>query len=81
VAAFSKISGQRIRQAQLIQTATDRIQVTLAADSQLNTTEEERLSNFLQDKLHDGIQFEYIYCDEIKRSANGKFEEFKSNII
>ena len=80
IAAFSKVSGQKIRQAQLIQTRTDTIEVVLATDTPLNTTQESVLIEFLQDKLHYDFNFQFTYCDEIKRSASGKFEEFKSNI-
>lgn len=70
-----------IRQYQLIQRSTELIEVRLVADRELSAAQQTRLGNIIRDALGYPFRLNFVYFEEtIPRGANGKFEEFVSDI-
>jgi phenylacetate-CoA ligase len=67
-------------QVQAIQTAPDRIEVRLAVRRPLTASEEATARALLAEALGGDFAIAISTCDEIPRAANGKFEEFRSEI-
>jgi phenylacetate-CoA ligase len=70
-----------IRQFQLIQKSVDEILLKLVVASPLAHTQESQLTSYLTEKFGHKFNFRFQYVDEIPRGANGKFEEFKSEVL
>ena len=69
-----------IRQFQLTQKTVERIEVKLAVSRPLTGEEEVETRAVLTDRLRYAFDFDFVYVDEIKRAANGKFFEFQSEV-
>jgi phenylacetate-CoA ligase len=67
-------------QAQAVQTAPSRIEVRLAVRRPLTAREEATARALLGAALGGEFEIAISTCDEIPRAANGKFEEFRSEI-
>ncbi len=79
--AFSKALREalpQLRQAQLVQRTLDEIEVRLVVPQPLTPREEDRARRALGKALSDAFAYQFVYVDEIPRSAAGKFEEVKS---
>ncbi len=69
-----------VRQVQLVQTSSEQIRVNLVVPRPLTDDEENALRECFNTSLGYPFTLEFNYVDEIPRSANGKFEDFKSEI-
>lgn len=69
-----------IRQLQCIQTSREHIEVKLVPERPLTQEEEAGLRTLFDDKFDNQFDLTLTYCDEIPRSARGKYEDFKSEI-
>jgi phenylacetate-CoA ligase len=69
-----------IRQFQLIQKSLEQIEVKLVVASPLTGTQESRLTRYLVEKFDHPFTCRFVYVDDIPRGANGKFEEFMSQV-
>lgn len=69
-----------VRQYQFVQTSLERITVKLSATRALTSEEEAALVKWLREVLRHSFEFDFVYVDEIPRSASGKYEEFKSEL-
>jgi phenylacetate-CoA ligase len=67
-------------QTQAVQTAPGRIEVRLAVRRPLTASEEGRARVLLAEALGGEFEIAISTCDEIPRGANGKFEEFRSEL-
>ncbi len=67
-----------VRQAQLIQKTVHEIEVRLVVARTLRDEEEERLKSVILEYLGHPFTLNFIYVDEIPRSASGKYEAFMS---
>jgi phenylacetate-CoA ligase len=69
-----------IRQFQLTQKSLETIEVKLVAASPLTSAKESRVVQGLIEKFEHPFNYEFVYVDDIPRGANGKFEEFISEV-
>lgn len=69
-----------IRQFQFVQKNLEEIEARLVTDRLLNREEEAWLTASLQKSFFHPFRIIYRYCEEIPRSGEGKFEDFKSEI-
>lgn len=67
-----------VRQAQLIQKTVHEIEVRLVVARTLSDHEEEQLKSVILEYLGHPFTLNFIYVDEIPRSATGKYEDFMS---
>ncbi len=65
-----------IRQIQLVQRASDHIDVRFAADRDLESAEKVSLSEALQKSLGHPYRFGFERLEQIPRAASGKYEDF-----
>jgi len=70
-----------IRQFQLLQKTAEEIAVKLVVVSPLTQAKEAQLSDYLTKKFGHEFNYQFLYVDDIPRSANGKFEEFMSEVL
>lgn len=75
---FSRLAP--IRQFQLVQTSLQHIAVNLVTERRVTDMEEESVRRYLRDKFSYDFEITFHYHDIIERSANGKFEEFRSDV-
>jgi len=75
---FREIAG--INQFQLVQTSLESIEAKFVCDHCLTQEERSLLIGTIQDRLTYSFDVTISQVDEIARGANGKFEEFKSNV-
>ncbi len=69
-----------VTQLQLAQIESEVIEVRLVADRELNTNEQQTISDMLTKELRHAFEFRFVYPDEIERSPTGKYEDFKSEL-
>ncbi|HUO44243.1 MAG TPA: hypothetical protein VMT94_04950 [Burkholderiales bacterium] len=69
-----------IRQYQCIQHTLERIEVRLVVARPLTSDEESNLRAAIVKKIGHPFAFDITYCDQIERSAGGKYEEFRCDI-
>ena len=69
-----------IRQYQVVQKAFDRVEIRIVASSSLSAAEEARVRELVLGRLPVSMHLNIVYCEEIPRSAGGKFEDFISEI-
>ena len=65
-----------IRQIQLIQNSVEEIDVKLVVAQPLSASEEEALRGYMVERLGHPFALNFVYVDEIPRSAGGKYEDF-----
>ncbi len=68
------------RSAQVIQRSVEEIEVRLVATRPMTAEEEERMRVHFRDRLTDAFRLNFVYVDDIPRSPNGKFEDFRSEV-
>ncbi len=69
-----------VRQVQLVQMSRHEIQVNLVIARDLTLEEEAGLRDMITTSLGHPITLSFNYMDEIPRSANGKFEDFRTEL-
>ena len=69
-----------VNQFRLIQRSLEDIQVDLVVGRPLTKPEENKLRETISDSLGHPFRMEFNYMDEIPRAANGKFEDFRSEV-
>jgi phenylacetate-CoA ligase len=69
-----------IRQIQLVQKAPHLIEVRIAAARALGEHEEHRMAAALRQSLGHPFEFAFVYLETIPRAANGKYEDFISEV-
>ena len=69
-----------IRQYQIVQNTLETMQIKLIADRHLSDDERSQIQALIHGRFGDAFDIEVQQVDSIPRGANGKFEEFKSNI-
>ena len=74
------IFSMPVRQYQMIQKTLETIEMRLVADRPLKAKEEQQLREYYCRNFRYPFQFEFVYVDEISRSAGGKFEDFRSEV-
>ena len=75
---FARIPA--IVQHQVAQTALEEIEVRLVARKPLEPAEENSIRDEIVDQLGHPFRIRFTYCDEIPRSPEGKFEDFRSEL-
>ena len=70
-----------VRQYQLVQKDLDTMQFKYVVDQSLNAADRNALTAYLRHCLRYPFKIEITEVDHIPRSANGKFEVFKSEIV
>jgi len=80
--AWAKLTdiAPEIRQFQLVQKNLEEIEVKLVVASPLTGEKESQLARYLVEKFDHPFEYRFIYVDDIPRGANGKFEEFMSEM-
>lgn len=78
--ARALVESAPIRQYQLVQKTVDRIEARLVVASPLTPAQQEGVHTHILSRLPPGLQLELVYCDNIPRSAGGKFEDFISEV-
>ncbi|MGF1612437.1 MAG: phenylacetate--CoA ligase family protein [Gammaproteobacteria bacterium] len=71
----------RVRQFQLVQKSLTGMELKLVADRVLNPAEEEQVRRQIEGNLGYPFEVQFTYCDSIPRSAAGKYEDFRSEIL
>lgn len=69
-----------LRQLQLIQHSADNIEVRLVIERVVTPGEELRLAEAIRTSLGYPFTLNFNYCQEIRRSKSGKFEDFMNEI-
>ena len=69
-----------IRQWQLVQKTLEQLELRLVMPRPLTDDEERTMRRFLADKFGYPFALEIVYRDQLPRAANGKFEEFRSEV-
>ncbi len=69
-----------IIQHQLVQTSREAIEFRMVARRKLNAQEEARLRDTILGEIGHGFRLDFVYCDEIERTANGKYLEFRCDV-
>jgi len=67
-------------QHQFVQKTTERVEARLVTERPLTFAEEDALRAHIQAQLPRHFQIEFVYLEEIQRSAGGKFEPFISEV-
>lgn len=70
-----------IRQFQIVQTSSTRLEMSIAAERSLTADEEGALRDVIRQRSGYSFEVVFRYVDEIPRGATGKYEEFKSEIV
>lgn len=69
-----------ILQFQLLQKTLESIEMRLVVSSPLTKSTESRIAHELNKKFGYPFEYRFVYVEDIPRAANGKFEEFKSEV-
>jgi len=69
-----------ILQCQVVQKTRELLEVRLVVSAPLSTAQEQAVREWLLGGLPQGLQLRFAYVDAIPRKANGKFEDFYSEI-
>jgi phenylacetate-CoA ligase len=69
-----------IIQHQLVQTNRQRIEFRMVARRPLTAAEEQRLRDTVLSEIGHGFRLEFVYVDEIERTASGKYLEFRCDV-
>ncbi len=77
---LSVLPESLIKQYQCIQHTLERIEVRLVTARPLTSDEEGNLRAAMTEKIGHPFLIDITYCDQIERSASGKFEEFRCEI-
>lgn len=77
---FEKITGQLPKQFQFIQKSTELIELKLVVDKPLTAAQEAAYTRNIQENFRHPFNVVYSYPDTIPKQANGKFEEFISEV-
>lgn len=78
VRTFAEIAA--VRQHQMVQKEFDLLEARLVCNAPLDAEQEARLRQLILSRLPAGFRVNLVYCDEIPRSAGGKFEDFMSEV-
>jgi len=78
VGGFDQIAP--IRQFQLVQKTLEELELRLVMPRPLSEDEEQVMRRFMLDKFGYPFNVEIVYHDDLPRAANGKFEEFRSEV-
>ena len=70
-----------IRQFQLVQKSLETVEVKLVVAAPLSGEKEAGLNRYLVEKFGHPFDYRFVYVDDIPRGANGKFEEFISEVL
>lgn len=70
-----------IQQFQLTQKSLQEIEVKLVVASPLSSSTEAQMVESLVKKFGHPFDYQFVYVDDIPRGANGKFEEFISEVL
>jgi phenylacetate-CoA ligase len=70
-----------IRQFQVIQKTVECIEIKLVVATPLTKSKEIQMANAMTDKFGHAFDYRFVYVDDIPRHANGKFEEFISEVL
>ena len=70
-----------IRQFRFVQKSTEKIKGYLIVDSPLTSDQEGALRSMILDRLGYPFDLQFTYVDRIPRQANGKYEDFTSELI
>jgi hypothetical protein len=65
---------------QMIQRSVEEIDVRLVMPRPLSAGEQESLTNFIRNNLGHPFRLRFDYVDSIRNPANGKIEQFISQI-
>jgi phenylacetate-CoA ligase len=76
---FSQLAP--IRQFQLVRTAPDRLEINLVTARPLEEAEGDAMRRYLCEKFRYDFTIVIHYLDLIERGANGKLEEFRSEVL
>jgi len=68
------------RQIQLVQRSVREVDVRLVADQPFDPAEEDALRLALADEIGHPLAFRITYVDAIPKAANGKYEDFRSEV-
>lgn len=71
----------QIRQFQLTQKTVETIAIKLVVATPLTKSTELQLEQYLTDKFGHKFDYQFAYVGDIPRGANGKFEEFMSEVL
>nr|MBS0021129.1 phenylacetate--CoA ligase family protein [Gammaproteobacteria bacterium] len=71
----------KIRQFQLVQKSMTRMELKLVADRLLSRTEEEQVRRQIEGNFGYPFEIQFRYCEVIPRSAAGKYEDFRSELL
>jgi phenylacetate-CoA ligase len=83
---FSMLPGRTfarvpaIEQHQVVQTGLEEIEVRLVARKPLEPAEEDAIRHDIVDQLQYPFRIRFTYHQEISRSPEGKFEDFRSEL-
>ncbi len=69
-----------IRHFQLVQKTTELVEARLVVGRLLTTAEETALADYFNKGWLHEFNFTFVYVDEIKRGANGKYEVFRCEV-
>jgi phenylacetate-CoA ligase len=69
-----------IRQYQYAQTGVDSIEIRLVPERKATAEDEAKMTEIIQESFGYPFKLNFVYLDEIPTKANGKFEEFVSEI-
>ncbi len=69
-----------IRHFQLVQKTTELVEARLVVGRLLTTAEETALADYFNKGWLHEFSFTFVYVDEIKRGANGKYEVFRCEV-
>jgi len=69
-----------VRQYQYVQKSRDRLELRMVVDNNYDRAQERALAAIVQGKFCYPFQLDFVYVDQIGRSAGGKFEDFVSEL-
>ncbi|MDP1537458.1 MAG: hypothetical protein Q8L95_09780 [Burkholderiales bacterium] len=69
-----------VRQFQVVQKSLSDIEVTLVVARPLTSAEEDALRTLILKNLGHQFAVSFVYCEDIPRSASGKYEDFRSEV-
>jgi phenylacetate-CoA ligase len=78
--ARALVEAAPIRQYQLVQKAFDRVEARLVVASALTPAQEATVRSHILSRLPSELHLDLVYCENIARSAGGKFEDFISEV-
>lgn len=70
----------KIRQFQLVQKSLTAMELKLVADRVLSPTEEQQVRQQIEENFGYSFEIQFTYCEDIGRSAGGKYEDFRAEI-